>query len=276
LKIGNGEYLLCALDTNIYSELSKDPQRYFAGLRVLLGDDPWLLCFSPYSLFELRAAPAIYKRFLEIFDVFPCAILKNEEQLFDAERAAYPSWQNVDPLLFGFSVLNRPKGTNLRSLLTLAFEEAGASQREADWPSLKKELLSEWLSLKRNYPPKGRSYQLHEGLEFARRATLQQVGRRNSAWVGELKKKGEPLRWEAFPSLAMTLLTVFLRLYEPQGRTAVPQDVFDVLISTPTPYVDVIITERMQAEIVRKAGKVFPPARRARVHTLQDLREAAS
>ncbi|MEX2527038.1 MAG: hypothetical protein WEA09_05310 [Gemmatimonadota bacterium] len=276
MKLGGGEYLLCALDTNIYSELSKDPRTYFAGLRAVLGDRPWLLCFSPYSLFELRAAPAIYERFLDIFDVVPCAILKNEEQLFTAEQGVYPAWQNVDPLLFGFSSLNRPKGMNLRNLLTLVFEQDETIAREEEWPSLKVELLQNWRDLKKNYPPKGRWYQLHEARDFARRATLQQIACRDGAWVRELKRRGERLQWEAFPSVAMTLLTVFLRLYEPMGRTGVPQDVFDVLISTPTPYVDVVITEGMQAEIVRKAGKLFPPIQKVRVHTLQDLRQAIS
>lgn len=70
----------------------------------------------------------------------------------------------------------------------------------------------------------------------------------------------------------MTLLTVFFRLYEPQSRKAVPQDVFDVLISTPTPYVDVVITEGMQAEILRKAKRVFEPIRHVQVYTLRDVR----
>jgi hypothetical protein len=72
----------------------------------------------------------------------------------------------------------------------------------------------------------------------------------------------------------MTLLTVFFRLYEPRNRRPVPQDVFDVLISTPTPYVDVVVTENMQAEILRKARKVFPTVRDVDAYTLRDLRGA--
>lgn len=209
----------------------------------------------------------------KIFDVFPCAILKNEEQLFYEERDAYPDPTGVDPLLLGFSFMNRSKGTNLSNLLKAVFREPSSRQREKEWPELKVSLLKDWLDLKKNYPPKGRRYQLPEAAEFARKATFQHVAFRDAAWLRELTSKREPFRWTAFPSVAMTLLTVFFRLYEPQGRKAVPQDVFDVLISTPTPYLDVVITENMQAEIIRKAKRVLAPIRNVEVYTLRDIRD---
>ena len=275
MKIGEGEYRLCLLDTNIYSELAKDAPRYFAGLRAVLGESGWLLCFSPYSLYELRAKPAVYEKFVDIFDVFPCAVLKNEGQLFEAEQEAYLTRDEVDPLLVGFSFFNKEKGTNLRSLLTRVFEDETTLAREAEWPALKLELLDRWQELRKNYPPKGRWYQLHEARPFAKLGTIQQVAHRDPAWARGLRGQGEKLRWDGFPSIAMTLLTVFFRLYEPRNRRPVPQDVFDVLISTPTPYVDVVVTENMQAEILRKARKVFPTVRDVDAYTLRDLRGAA-
>ena len=76
----------------------------------------------------------------------------------------------------------------------------------------------------------------------------------------------------SFPSVSMTLLTVFFRLYEPRNRSPEAQDVFDVLIATPTPYLDVVVTEAMQAQILAKARKVFDPLKSVDVYTLRDLR----
>ena len=271
MRIGNNDYSLVLLDTNLFSRISVEPRTYLEALKRLVGDRLALLCFSPYSLFELRHAPAIYAAFLDVFDLYPCAILKNEGMLFEDERASYYSGQSIDPLLFGFSFLNTKHGTNLRNLTAVVFADPDTAKRELDWPTLKIELLSDWLRLKRNYPPKGRTYLLPEAKEFARITTLQQIVYRAPEWATELRGRGEKVDVRKFPSVTMTLLTVFFRIYEPVKRKPVPQDVFDVLISTPAPYVDIVITEKMQAEIFRKAKKIFPAISQLEVYTLRDL-----
>lgn len=271
MRIGNNDYSLVLLDTNLFSRLSIDPRTYLEALNRLVGNRMVLLCFSPYSLYELRRAPAIYAAFLDVFDVYPCAILKSEEMIFQDERASYDSGESINPLLFGFSFLNTKRGTNLRNLTEVVFAHPDTAQRELDWPALKIELLSDWLRLKRNYPPKGRTYQLPEAREFARITTLQQIAYRAPEWVAELRGRGEKVDVRKFPSVTMTLLTVFFRIYEPANRKPVPQDVFDVLISTPAPYLDIVITEKMQAEIYGKARKIFPAISQLEVFTLRDL-----
>jgi hypothetical protein len=271
MRIGDNDYSLVLLDTNLFSRFSMEPRTYLQALNRLVGDRLALLCFSPYSLFELRRAPAIYAAFLDVFDVYPCAILKNEEMIFEDERGSYYSGESIDPLLFGFSFLNTQHGTNLRNLIEVVFAHPDTAQRELKWPVLKSELLSDWLCLKANFPPKGRTYLLPQAREFGRVATLQHVAARAPQWVAELRGRGEKVDGRKFPSVTMTLLTVFFRIYEPVNRKPVPQDVFDVLISTPAPYLDIVITEKMQAEIYRKARKIFPAISHLEVFTLRDL-----
>lgn len=273
MRIGTGDYRLCGLDTNVFSELVKDPRTYLPGITRILGDSPSLLCFSPYTLFELRARPDLFARFVEIFDVYPCAILKNEEQLVEAEVDAYGQQAPVDPLLFGFSYLNRSRGTNLKNLLEVVFAHNTTAERERDWPALKLELLRDWIALRANYPPKGRTYVLTEAKEFARRVAIQQLEDRAPAFVARIRSKGERLDVSRFPSLRMMLLTLFFRVYEPLGRKPTPQDVFDVLIAAPTPYLDVVITENMQAAILGKARRVLSALRDVEVLTLRQVRE---
>jgi hypothetical protein len=275
MQIGSTDYRLCGLDTNVVSEIVRQPRTYLRGIVELLQDAPSLLCFSPYSLFELRARRDVFAAFVELFDVYPCALLKNEEQLFESEIAAYDSQERVDPFLFGFSYINKSRGTNLKNLLSIVFQQTATLQREREWPAFKEELLRDWLTLKQNYPPRGRTYLLPEAKEFARRATLQQVRHRAPAWVASVENRGEQIEWRRFPSVIMTLLTVFFRLYEPATRKPRVQDVFDVLISTPTPYLDVVFTERMQAEILGKSRRIFPAISGVKVFSLREIRGAA-
>jgi hypothetical protein len=137
MRIGTNVYSLALLDTNLFSQISTDPKTYLEALKRLVGDQLILLCFSPYSLFELRRAPAIYAAFVDVFDVYPCAILKNEGMLFEDERASYYSGGLIDPLLFGFSFLNTKHGTNLRNLIKVVFAHPDTAKRELDWASVK-------------------------------------------------------------------------------------------------------------------------------------------
>ena len=275
IRIGNNEYRLCGLDTNILSEVSKYPDRFLRSILRSLSPAGHILCFSPYSLFELRRQEEVYSAFLDLFDVYPCAMLKNEEQLFEAEHQAYPVPDSVQPIAVGFSALNRGRGLNLKNLLGVVFEREETVKRELEWPTLQKELLADWLALKPNFPPRGKTYLLTDASRFAREATRQHIVFRTPEWCNSLRIQGKAPKISAFPSVQMTLLSVFFRLYEPRGREPVPQDVFDVLISTPSPYLDVVITEAMQASILNKARKILSAIRDLEVYTIRDLRGSA-
>jgi hypothetical protein len=276
LRINDRDYRLCGLDTNILSEVSKEPNRNLSSLLQIVPPSDHILAFSPYSLFELRRRDDVYCAFVELFDAYPCVMLKNEEQLFNDEREHYPNPDDVEPVVFGFSALNRERGLNLRELLKVVFEQEEILRRESEWPDLQGELLAQWLAMKGNFPPKGRTYQLPDASRFEREATRQHIALRAPDWVQELRGRRETPKVPAFPSVRMTMLSVFFRLYEPMGRKGVPQDVFDVLISTPSPYLDVVVTESMQASILAKARKVFSAIRHLQVFTIRDLRSHAA
>jgi hypothetical protein len=270
LKIGKSTYRLVGVDTNVISEILRDQDGARRGFisRFVAGYIP---CFSPYSMFELRKRPDIYEQFLEFFDVYTCMELKNEEQLFDDELAGYPSATDIDPAIWAFSYFNTPRGTNLKNLMDITFKNPDTLRREQEWPQLKLDLLAGWVALKANYPPKGSTYIAPEGIPFVKRATLQNVAERAPGWARGMQDSGEAISSAAFPSIRMTLWTVFFRLYVAR-RQPTPQDVFDVLISTPAPYLDAVVTEKHQAEIYRQVKKLDHIIDHLDIYTLKDLR----
>jgi len=56
---------------------------------------------------------------------------------------------------------------------------------------------------------------------------------------------------DSFPSIKMTAFTVFYKFYTDERR---PQesDPFDIIISSVLPYVDTVITEKHQADVLKK------------------------
>lgn len=272
LQIGASKYSLVGLDTNIVSEILSDREGARQGLLSFF-EKGYIPCFSVYSLFELRCRREIYDNFVNLFDVFPCILLKNEEQLFEEEKAAYPNPTGVNPVLLGISYFNTKRGTNLRNLLKINFENPVVLRREKDWPDLKKEILSELISLKKNFPPKGRHYLPNDdGIRFVQEATIQQIIFRAPKWVKELSDSSHTLIDTAFPSIRMTLWTIFFRLYVAHQRVPETQDVFDALISTPAPYLDAVITENFQADIYKKVKKLDNILSHSEIYTLKDLR----
>lgn len=272
VTVNGNHYRLVGLDTCIISDILRDPLVRRGFLQLFSGGH--VPCFSVYQTFELRKRREIYAQFLELFDVLPCAVLKNEDMLFDDERDTYPSQASIDPTLFGFSLLNRKRGTNLENLMRRSFDDPVTSQREADWPNLKEEILAEWVAMRPNFKPQGSRFTPVDGLRFVNQVTARQVQERDSGWLQSLESRGESLDVRAFPSLRMTAWSVFFRIYMSHRKPEL-QDVFDAVISTPAPYLDVVVTERYQADIYGHVKRFEPSLKSLEVLRIRDLRNAA-
>ena len=269
LRLNGHDYRLIGLDTNVISEIVREPGRMRSGF--LSHFSPGCLpCFTVYSTFELRRRPDLYAQFLDFFDVLPCGVLKSEDQLFADELAAYSSGEEIDPTLVLFSPLNRPTGTNLRNVMDVNFKNKAVLRRERKWLGLKSKLIRDWLALKANFPPKGESYTAEEGDAFVEKATRQRVQYLAPDWARARDTEGEQIRCAAFPSSRMILWTLFYRFYL-ANRTPETQDVFDVLISSPAPYLDAVVTEKHQAEIYKQVARRDPALSRLQICTLADL-----
>jgi len=202
-------------------------------------------------------------------------MVKGYDELFEAELAAYPNPGAVDPVVMAFSPLNRDKATNLRALLERAFSETNTIQRERDWPQLKADLLASWVDLKPNYAPKGARYTGDDGPTFVQIVSLQAIAERNLGWFRQQTLQQLEIDTAAFPSIRMTLWTVFYRLYVYGDRKAETQDVFDALISTSAPYLDAVVTEKHQANIYEQVRKHDEALKHLEVLTLADMRRQA-
>ena len=277
MVILNGSaYRLCGLDTCILSDLLEHDAAAARGFVTLLPPSEVIPCFSPYTLFELRSRREIYEEFLSFFDVYPCIILKNEDQLFKDELDAYPNPEDVEASLFPFSFLNKAKGMNLRALIERLFDDPSVIRRELEWPILKEDLLRDWLNNKDNFSPSGERYNNSDANRFVQEATVQQLMGRAPRWSRDRIRIDGDVKTTGFPSLRMILYTLFFRLYASEDRVPQPQDVFDVLISASTPYLDAVITENFQADIYSRLKKLDPPLSRFRIYTIRNLLEAAT
>jgi hypothetical protein len=88
-------------------------------------------------------------------------------------------------------------------------------------------------------------------------------------------RRDEVVDVDAFPSLKTSLYTAFHKFYVDKTRKPSRSDAFDIVISAGTPYVEAIVTENHQAEVLRKVKRVDDFIANVLVFTLKDFRESS-
>jgi hypothetical protein len=76
INLNGNQYKLCLIDTNTVSEMVKYPDPILRYFLETINPSKYIPCFSVFTILELRRKDDVYKRFLEIFSLLPCFILK--------------------------------------------------------------------------------------------------------------------------------------------------------------------------------------------------------
>lgn len=272
IKKNEKEFKLCLLDTCIISRIiesnNSERQKFFE--IILNSNSPSHPCIAIWTIFELRSKQILYEKFIEFFSVIPLFILKTPDNVLNDEYDNYPFYKNIDPVLFAFSFLKQEKDS-LKNVLTKLFSLPEIIQAEKDWKNkLKQDMLNSILSLKSNYVSSNKHFNASDAKKFYNEAFLQYITSQNPKWVLSQLKKGESIDYEAFPSVKSALYTVFYRFYV-ADRQPETQDIFDILIYNSVPYVDIVISENFQADILRKLKKNDKQFSHLEIFTVKDL-----
>jgi hypothetical protein len=274
LTMNGTDYRLCLLDTNAISEMVKRPPVLRRFLAWAHENRPWFVpCFSPFTLLELRRSHVLYREFIERFGPIPCLLLKSHEQLLEDEVRNYPNPSTIDPTLLGFAVLGG-EGNQMAKVLPSAFGTDSLFEQERMWNESQDEIVEGIGSLVPNFPPERDTYTHAEVRLFLEFTGLTQLFFRAPGFAEKIVGSDEVLNVDAFPSLKATGYTVFHKFYSDRTRKPTPSDAFDIIISAATPYVDAVVTENHQAEVLRKTMRQDDFVGDLSVFTLKDFREA--
>ena len=270
LTLNGTTYRLCLLDTNAVSEVVKRPESLRRYLEWSHARSPALIpCFSMFTVVELRESHSTYCGFLDLFRRFPCLVLKSHDQLVDAEVAAYPQGE-VNPALAGFAA---PVTADLADVLDLAFADPTISANAQRWLDGRDEVVNSLVSLVENWLPRsGTSYTPTEIRGFLEVVGFQQLWFHDASFVEHQMAAASKVDIDVFPALKAMTFTVFYKFYADRTRKPSRSDMFDIIISSATPYVDAVITEAHQAEVLRKTQKLDPFLSHVEVMTLRDFR----
>ena len=276
VTLNGTDYRLCLLDTNAISEIVKrqDSLRHF--LKWTHGSRPeYIPCFTLFTVLELRRRPDVYELFLERFGALASMMLKGYEELLEEEARAYPDPSGIDPTSLGFSGLIGSDGNRLAKVLPHAFSDKSMMEKERYWNEGEQSIVDGIVSLVANWPPNaGNVYDASEVRLFLEIAGLQQLAYRAEDFARPFIMEGVYPEIDAFPSLKASLYTVFHKFYVDRNRKPTRSDGFDVINAAATPYVEAVVTESHQAEVLRKTMRRESFMDGLRIFTLRDFRDA--
>jgi hypothetical protein len=264
-------YKLCLLDTNAISEMVKHPSREFRHFIDLTISRKFLPCFSVFCVLELRQRQDLYEKFLDLFSIYPCLVLKGHKQLMREEIKNYPDPTGITPVLCGFPGMMLHPDNTLRKTLDLVFQSQTNRDKENWWNQEKIQAVEDIVKLVENYPPEKGTYTVKEIRLFLFLQIISQLYTLSPNFLNSLKSKGEGVEINSFPAAKMITYTMFYKFYV-DARQPMESDTFDFLISALTPYVDAIITESHQAEVIKKIKCIDHFLDNVEVYRLRDLR----
>lgn len=264
-------YKLCLLDTNILSEMVKNPDKEGAGFIKIFGPFDHAPCFTVYNLFELRRKPNLFKKFVSLFRVYACFLLKPQPMILEEERKANGLLSSVSPLLHAFSLCGSNPSYDFQHFINEMFSMKDFLELEQNWRKEECETLEAWLKQKENFKPNRPTPNATDADEYLKEAGMQSLIASDLEWAGKEIKAGRTPDVNHFPSLKVFLYSLYYRLYDPSWK-AKPQEVTDLMIASVAPYMDVVVTEAFQAEIFKKVRKKVYGLDNLRIASLRDIR----
>lgn len=269
------EYKLCLLDTNIISEICKNRNGERDRFLKKFLDEFWMICITSGSLFEIRKNKEVYEKFLEIFSIFPFLVLKPFINLFEDEKIAYDANEKATPIQLPISFANKDPRLQLKGFMDELFSREEVIQTENSRKQDEIQVLSNWISRKENFKSELDAANSKDAKRYVEEAAIQTIIKLDldlgSNFIRKKVENKEHIDTGKFPSVLIMLYSQYYRLYDPGWKPA-PQEVTDIEIMAAIPYVDVVITENFQAEILKKVRSNFELIKDLEIYTLRDVR----
>jgi len=184
----------------------------------------------------------------------------------------YPDPSKISPVLFRFSGSFSPQSNTLRKTLDLAFQSQKSRDNADRLNQSKAKAIQDIVSLVRDFPPENNSYSVQDIRVFLFMQGVAQIYQVSPDFLNSLNVKGGGINIHSFPTVKMIVYTLFYKFYNDQSRKPCETDAFDLLISAPTPYIDAVVTEAHQAEVIKKVKSIDHFLDNLKTYRLRDLR----
>lgn len=250
IELNGKNYNLYLFDTNALSSFLQKPKAWLNYFNDVFSFSNTVICYSVFTLSEFWYRKDLFDKYLDFFSAFPSAILDGHESIFLKEVENYNQFNKINPIVVvPFAIT----GSDLKpkEKLKKVIEDSSFVSKTEYWKKGQKDVLDGVVSLIKNYPPKKDQYTIKEIEDFNFIVSTSQIGLRNNKFAKNIIKSGSFIDLNQFPSIRTTSYVVFYKFY-PDKRKPILSDIFDIIISSILPYVDLFITEGNMCEIIKR------------------------
>lgn len=275
IRLKGNEYQLLLLDTNALSDILKEPKKWISFLNDNFDISKTILSYSIFSLSEIYKSKPLFSEYLTFFSIYPSVILDGYDSIFKKEIASYRKQnKEINPIVIAPFLIKSNEIDSPREKLEQVLKLSGFYERTQYWQDARKEILDGIIELKKNFTPaNGKTYSLIEIENFIFINTSQQIKLRDKSFVrNEIQIMKRDIDIHQFPSILSTSFVVFYKFY-PDNREAILSDVFDIIISSLLPYIDIVITEGHLCEIIRKVQKKHNFINNLKYYSIREVKQ---
>ena len=264
-------YKLCLLDTNALSDILKNRKKEAVGFLEKYRPDLTAPCMTVYNYIELRRKPDLFEEYLRVFSIFSNFLLKPHRLIIQEEVNNQNNNSPISVLIRAFSPLGRAETHDLRDFVRQLFEMSDIAEIERNWRGEEKAAIDSWLRRKSDFEVSQSAANADDAERYIKKALLHYL---KSDRLISVKKKLESLdtvSLDNYPAIKTMLYSEYYRVFDPSWTPRL-QEVTDTYIIAAAPYMDIVITEKYQAEILRKVQNRVPGLENLEVVTLRDIR----
>jgi len=274
IEVNGNKYKLLLLDTNALSNLLKDSKKWIKYIDSKFSIAKTVICYSAFTLCEITRRKDLFVKYIELFSIFPSAILDGFDSIYKKELENYDkSNSKISPIVILPYALRDDTIKSPQEKLRKVIEISGFHSKSDYWINSRKSILDNIISLKDNFKSSGSKFIKKEIEEFVYYSTLQQIILRNMNFANNIVKvRKEEMDVYRFPSIISTSYVVFYKFY-PDKRKPVASDIIDIIISSLLPYVDYFITEGHLNEIVNRMQKIHSYLPDLKSYSIRDIKK---
>ena len=255
IKLINEEYKLVFLDTNALSELISN-NNFSDNLLKYLNGFNFEFCFSINSVLELKSGrKERYDSFFKMFSMNPCIVFKLYPDIIKYEAQKNKN-DKIDYHEIAYSICpGIIKEYNFEYIINFMEKKYKLYDETIDnnTPTLKK---------MNDLKEKGSKY-----TKFDKEYELEMVKDTLKKWKMDINN----IDLNDYPAIRMINMSYYDRIVNGKKEKLGKNDIHDIMISSVTPFVDIIITEAFQINIINKAKRIIPQIDKLECHKVSDF-----
>ncbi|MGF2054038.1 hypothetical protein [Vagococcus fluvialis] len=240
VKINENEYKLVLIDSNVISEIIYNGNIDSPTFFNYIIENQAVICFTFYNVLEIKNGyNERWDKFVKIFSMYPCVILKPFWSItFDEIDMFKNKKTGIYPIFNHFSMLGKDDSYNFKKWIdevlllaegSLAYEQ-NLFQDTIDYFNSRRELSE--IRIRQEFYKKMKIDRLDSILK--REITAERLHKSND-----------------FQSIKIMYQSFFHR-YKNLKRDLRISDMNDIAINAVVPYIDIIITEKYQSQVLKE------------------------